>query len=380
MATKITLGGGMLFSSWRNLAHEKKRIILATALVILLAYVIIIYFSASAMFKDRAISDERHVARMSATGVEPGRTPPDVLPEKGDHVTVKIGTYVENIDSLSIRDNMWNVIFYVWFSWKGDAKLDPGGKLDVVDGMINKKELLDDYHDANGTNYQRYCINAKIIKFFDTVRVPIEDHMLNIYIEDGTRDGTKMRYVADETSNISSRLNIPGFKITGASNVVKTHTYKSPHGDPRLSAENKKVFSQYIAAIKIVRVDLGFYFKIFLYLFAALLLTLASLFIKSSDASPRFSLPTAAYFGAVANSYMANALLPPSGVFGLVDYVSGIGLFTIFITIAASLVSNYYSTRKDDEEMSFVLDRVIFLVVGLPCVAANIFIPWVARG
>ena len=229
-------------------------------------------------------------------------------------------------------------------------------------------------------NYQRYRVSAKIVKFFDTARVPIENHMLNIYVEDGARDGTLLRFAADASSNICSRVNIPGFRITGTSNVVKTHTYRSSYGDPRVSPDTKKVFSQYISAVEISRLDYGFYLKIFLSLFAALALTLSSFFIKPSDIGPRFALPTGAYFGAVANSYVANSILPPSGAFGLVDHVAGIGLFTIFLSIALSLVSHYLFVHKGEKELSIVLDRVMFMVVGLCCLLANIIVPLCARG
>ncbi|MBF0457802.1 MAG: hypothetical protein HQK99_07900 [Nitrospirae bacterium] len=365
--------------AWDGLTREKKSLVITYALIILGVYVLVIVYSASAMYRNRMMSDMKHTLRMNPTAAEPGRTPPDPLPDTNSHVTVTLGTYIDDIDSLSIKDSVWSANFYIWYKWQGDAKLDPGGKLVLVDGVINKKELLEDYHDAGGINYQRYRISAKIIKFFDTARVPIEDHMLNIYVEDGSRDGTKLRFVADETSNISSRLNIPGFRITSAGNVVKTHTYKSSYGDPRISPDTRKVFSQYIAAIQIRRIDFGFYFKIFLSLFAASLLTLSSFFIKASDVGPRFALPTGAYFGAVANTYLANSLIPSSGSFGLVDHIGGIGLFTIFISIAVSMLSNYY-TRKEEKELSVALDRIMFWVVGVCCISANIIVPWCARG
>ncbi|MCG6553877.1 MAG: hypothetical protein L7F77_16255 [Candidatus Magnetominusculus sp. LBB02] len=369
----------MMFSALKELAAQKKRLVFMYALVILIVYVAVIFYSASAMLYNRQMSDKKHALRMNPTAAEPGKTPPDPLPDTTGYAAVKVGTYIDNIDTLSIKDSVWSANFYIWFSWQGDAKLDPGGKVVLVDGVINKKDLLEDYHGQDGINYQRYRISAKIIKFFDTARVPIEDHMLNIYVEDGSRDGTRLRYVADGTSNISSRLSIPGFKITGHSNVIKTHTYKSSYGDPRVSADTKKVFSQYIAAVQIKRVDFGFYFKIFLSLFAASLLTLSSFFIKASDVGPRFALPTGAYFGAVANTYLANSLIPSSGAFGLVDHIGGIGLFTIFVSIAVSMLSNYY-TRIDEKTMSLALDRVMFWVVGLSCIAANIIVPWCARG
>lgn len=368
----------MFMSTWQNLAAEKKRKVVVSSLVILGIYLLVISISATTMYRDRALSNAKHALRMNPVAAEPGRTPPDPLPDRGEHVSVKVGTYIDEIDNLSIRDSMWNVNFYVWFGWTGDAKLDPGGKFLIVDGVINKKELMEEYHDAAG-NYQRYRVSAKIIKYFDTSRVPVEDHMLNIYIEDGVRDGTRLRYVADEASNVSSRVTIPGFRITGASNVVKTHTYRSSYGDPKLPPEARKVFSQYIAAVQIKRIDFGFFLKVFIGLYAGLLLTLSSFFVKASDVGPRFGLPTGAYFGAVANSYIANGLLPSSGTFGLIDHVAGVGLLTIFISIAMALLSNYFS-RKDDKDLSFVLDRTMFWVVALCCAAANVTIPLCAAG
>ena len=368
-----------MLSSWRELAWDKQKFVLGCAVGVIIVYIIAIYFSAVAMLKNKSQAQVNHTARMNSMAFETGKTPPDTLPDEGNYTNVTVGTYFEDIDNLSIKDSLWSANFYVWFAWKGDQALDPGGKFIVVDGAITKKEVMEEYHGEDGTNYQRFRVSAKMIKFFDTYRVPIENHMLNIYLEDGGRDGTKLRFLADKNSNYSSRLSIPGYRITAVDNVVKNHTYKSSYGDPRVAPDARKTFSQYIAGLSITRLDYGFYFKIFLSLFAALALTLSSFFIKASDVAPRFALPTGAYFGAVANSYVANSILPPSGTFGLVDYVAGLGLFTIFLSIALSLVS-VNLLKRDEKVESHVFDRVMFVAVGIGCVAANIIIPLCARG
>jgi hypothetical protein len=113
----------------------------------------------------------------------------------------------------------------------------------IVDGQINKKEHLEAFATPESVNYQKYKSSARILKFFDTTRVPLESHMLNIYIEDGARDATKLRYVADTTSAISSRVKTPGYMILGARNVVRAHTYRSNYGDPH-TGEGRKTYSQ----------------------------------------------------------------------------------------------------------------------------------------
>lgn len=370
----------MFFATWRGLDPSKRKFVVVSTAVLLVIYAVVICASVFAMWGNREASERNHIARMSPTGIEKGHTPPEPLPETGNFVNVKVGTYIDNIDTFSIRDSSWSANFYVWFSWTGPKSLDPGGKLVVVDGTITKKDLLEEYHGDNDIHYQKYRVSAKFLKFFDTSRVPVESHLLNIFLEDGSRDGTLLRYVADPSSNISSRVSIPGYKILGQSNVVKPHSYRTSYGDPRLAPNDKKTYTQYVAGVSITRADMGVYIKIFLSLFAALALALSNFFVKPSDVGPRFSLPAAAYFGAVANSYVANSILPPSGSFGLVDYVVGVGLGTIFLTIALALVSNYIFVKKDDKALALVLDRVMFVTLTVCCVLANIVIPWSAMG
>jgi len=203
--------------------------------------------------------------------------------------------------------------------------------------------------------------------------------MLNIYVEDGARDISQIRYITDNSSSISSRVTVPGYKVTSNNNAIKNHAYKSSFGDPRISGTNRSVYSQYVHGIQISRMDFGFYFKIFISLIAALMLTFASFFIKV-DIAPRFALPTGAYFGAVANTSLHNSLLPSSGAFGLIDIITGIGLFTIFLSIALSIYSYYLFVYNNEKALSNLFDRIILLVLSTCCIIANIVIPLIARG
>jgi hypothetical protein len=117
------------------------------------------------------------------------------------------------------------------------------------------------------------------------------------------------------------------------------------------------------------------YLKIFLSLFAALALALSNFFVKPSDVGPRFSLPSATYFGAVANS-----ILPPSGEFGLVDYVAGFGVGTIFLTIALSWLPNYLFVKRNEQALALTLDRMMFFVMAICVVVTNILLPMSTMG
>jgi hypothetical protein len=364
---------GAVRAPQKRLDAFQRRFVLAAIAIVLILYSGALFATVSSLVRYRASDLKLQQARMSATGVEPGSTPPDHVPASGDFVTVTIGTYIDTITGFSIRESNWSAEFYAWFKWVGRADLDPGRTLVLVDGNITNKHLLADYHSPDGVNYQRYRIAAKFQKMFTTGTVPLDRPMLNIYIEDGQRDVAALRYVVDPQSNVSSRARIAGYAVTNHSYIVKAHTYRSCYGDPRRPADDRTTFSQYIAGITLHTTGLGVYFKIFLCLYAALAFALAAFFIHP-DMSPRFSLPAGSYFGVVANSYIINAILPPSNTFGLVDVVITFGLGTIFLTVLLSLISKYLYNRGE-AAFARALDRAMFYTVTVCALAANIAIP-----
>ncbi len=358
-----------------DLPQRQQKFIKIWITVVAIIFVALGFLSLNIIAGEKQTANRNHLLRMAPGTVEPGKTPPDPLPTNTNFTAVNIGTYLDGIEIVSIKDSYWTATFYIWFRWKGDKSLDPGKSFRLVDAKIEKKDLQDSYASPDGVNYQCYKVVAKMTKFFNTTRVPLDDHMLNIYIEDTSRDVSQLRYVTDSGTNISSRVKVPGYTVTGFSNVVKPHTYKTTYGDPRMQEGKHTTYSEYNFAVTIKRAGLGVYIKLFIGLFAGVILTLGSFFIRPSDTGPRFGLPSAAYFGAVANTYMVNSMMPSSGQFGLADLVTGIGLFTISLCVGATLMSGYYFLRRDEKEFSKHLDSVSWVVIGIGYTAVNIVLP-----
>jgi hypothetical protein len=279
-------------------------------------------------------------------------------------VAVTTGIYLDGIESFSIKDSSWGSTFYVWFRWKGNQSLDPGKTFQLVDAKIDKKELQDSFTDKDGTNYQCYKIVAKMMKFFNTAYLPLDEHTLNIQIEDAASDSSKLVYIPDQSSNIATDIQVPSFNILGFKQTVTTNIYPTTYGDPRLKKGDYSAYSQYSYDIRIKRNGLGFFFKLFLGMFAGVALALASFFIRPSEMAPRIGLPSAAYFGAIGNMYMVSSITPPSGQFDLTDLVTGIGFLTITLCVAATLFSSFYYLRKDQKQFSWAIDLVSFTCFG----------------
>ena len=362
-----------------GLAPRKRLLLLGWGCLIALIYLGIGTTGYSVIRGERSAAAQGHHLRMGYGLAEPGQTPPDPIPETGTFVPVSIGLYLDGVEAISIRDSFWTPTFYLWFRWSGDKALNPGGNFRIVDGSVTRKELQDEYYGADGTNYQRYRVSARMTKFFNTTRVPRDSHQLNIYVEDSRYDATRLRYVADPGTSISSRVRVPGYDVSRtAEQVAKTHTYRTAYGDPRAEGAERRTFSMYTYGVDIARTGMGVYFKVFIGLFAGMALCLTSFNLRASDAGPRFSMVAGAYFGAVANSYLVGSLIPSSGQFGLVEYVSFLGLFTIFFSLVATMLSIYVWNIREDRPLSRAFDRVTLCVAGVGYVAVNVALPLAA--
>ena len=358
-----------------GLPPGKRLFLLGWAVLIALIYLGIGATAVQVIGGERMAAEESHLQRMTAGLVERGQTPPDRLPETGAFVPVTTGLYLDGIDTMSIRDSFWTPTFYVWFRWNGDRALNPGANFRLVDASITRKDVQDEYYGADGTNYQRYRVTARITKFFNTTRVPRDSHQLNIYMEDARLDASQLRYVADPATGISSRVRVSGYTVAHpAQQVAKTHTYRTSYGDPR-AGEGNRTFSMYTLGVDIARTGMGVYFKVFIGLFAGMALCFASFGLRASDAGPRFSMVAGSYFGAVANSYLAGSLIPSSGQFGLVEYVTFLGLFTIFFSLVATIASIYLWSIRGDKDLSRAFDRVTVGLASFGYVAVNIALP-----
>lgn len=357
-----------------ELSPQRRGFIRGWIIFIALSYLALGTLAISTVEGEKRTANRNHALRLDPSAAEPDKTAPEPFPANTDFTRVQVGIYLDGIDALSIKDSSWMGTFYIWFRWKGNKSLDPGKTFRLVDAGVEKKDLQDSYTGEDGTNYQCFKVVARITKFFNTTRVPLDDHMLNIYVEDA-RDASQLRYVADPSSNVSSRVKVPGYSITGFGHVVKPHTYKTAYGDPRAAEGKHATFSEYNFAVSIKRSGVAVYVKLFIGLFAGVLLAFGSFFIRPSDAGPRFGIPSAAYFGVMANTYLVYSMLPPSGQFGLADYVTGIALFTISLCVASSLMSGYFFLRRDEKEMSRRLDQASWISIGIAFLIVNVALP-----
>jgi hypothetical protein len=327
---------------------------------------------------NRTTAATRHAARVDPAADDAGVTTADrTLPPDAKPTEVLAGIYIDRILELSVKQVGWIVEFYLWFRWRGSEPKSLEG-FSVVDGTADSSELEVD-ETINGERYQRFRVVAKITKFFDVSRFPCDDHLLTIAIEHPAHQRHEVLFVADkENSSVSSRVNVPAYHLQPAVVLEKPHSYKTTRGDPRLPPGTKSTYSQLRMGIGIERQGWGLFFKMFQFLFVAVLLAHLALFIRPIEVDPRFGLGVGGLFAAVANAYVISTLVPDTGVLALADVINGVGIATILLTVVQSTISLWIFSVRGDEELSRIFDRVSFFVM-LPCYfLLNLALPWSA--
>jgi hypothetical protein len=332
---------------------------------------------------NRQAASERHRARMDPTKNDAVFTKLELTPPAGhEHdppaMRVNTGAYVTRIPKHSIVDSSWNVDFYIWFSWEGTA-LNPGETFKIVSGEISSKALMRRTDDGD-KHYALYRVNAEITKTFDTARFPRDEHVLTLVIEDQSLQYYQMVYTTNGAlSELSSRVDIPGYAVTRKETVVKPHTYKTSMGDPALPADYKATYSDFVLAITISRPTWGVFSKMFLPMYLAVLLALVALLVRGPG--ERLGLTSTALFVAVINGWTINAMIPDTGTTTLADVISILGYVVIGQTILQSIFYHrYFADPAKDEHAALLFDRSSLVLVAIQAVVLNIGVLRAASG
>ncbi len=358
------------YSKNNQLTPKGRKFIRYWSIAIIVVFLIVGSYMAGIVYSDKQADISKHIERMNPNITEPVLTSGEMNSINNNTPTKVItGLYIDKIDDISLSDSKWTTDFYIWFRWNG-SNVNPGENFQVIDGNIEKKELKDNY--TNGSqHYQIYYVRANIKKFFDVLRFPVDNHVLTLDIEDEQLEKSDMVYVVDDNaSQISSRVQIPGYEIDKMGVIEKTHFYKSNFGDPRLNS-NTTAFSQLRAGIEISRPDIGFYFRIFIGLFVAVGAALLALLIRPNNAETRFVLGSGALFVAIANTIITSELIPKTGVMTLADMVNDLGLILILMTLIESTISIYLYQKKDEDLLSKKMDMITLIILFFAYIIIN---------
>jgi hypothetical protein len=299
-------------------------------------------YTISSFIKDMATNVSKNMKDIMDPKVpDSGKTASESFSVPTNSKKVIIGTYLERIEDLNIKESYWTYEFYLWFKWNpneidflGEKSLAHQNELPftVINGEILKTDLVDRYTDSiNKVEYIQYYVKAKSTQFFDVSLYPIDQHNLIIPIEHKWIDRKNLYFEPDtKDSKVSSRVMVNGYeKDNSVKMIEKPHAYKSARGNPKFSSDYKVDFSQYRMAVRIYKGGISVILKLFLILYIAVLVTFIAPFAPDPS---RYTV--GALFTAAGGSYILASKLPSTNVFSLAEIINAFCIVLIVAMIA----------------------------------------------
>jgi hypothetical protein len=285
-------------------------------------------------------------ATLSAQETAPEEAPADVtdsslanvLVDRPEGVTeVQAGAYVLRMRNVSPRDGSFDVDAWLWFRWDGDD-IRPDLTFEFANGLITERTEsqveLDD-----GLNYATMRVQATIFHDFDVRRYPMDNHIIELQIEDSFWDESTLVYVADtEATALDPQVAVPGWDTSLVPPTVTAHTYATSYGLRSAEGEHA-TYSRLLIPVSLERTSYSVLFKSFWVSFLAVVLGLLAFLVKADDLDARFGMGVGSIFAASANAFILSDTLPATNFITLAEQINLIAVGVIFSTVFISIWS-----------------------------------------
>ncbi|HEY0189830.1 MAG TPA: hypothetical protein VGC42_01830, partial [Kofleriaceae bacterium] len=216
----------------------------------------------------------------------------------------------------------------------------------------------------NGQNYASCRVLATVTKFWDLRRFPLDDHTLELAIEDSERDTRTAIYEPDvENATVSPELQVSGWTVTGSRSGARIQTYHTNYGDTSLAHNRESTYARYVFEIDVVRPGYGRFLKVFFGLFIAVLISWCAFHVRPKESSPRVSLGVGATFAAAAVTVAINNSLPDTNDVTMADKLIMLTLGIIVASVAETILALALVARGKDA-VQRRLDRIC--AIGFP--------------
>jgi hypothetical protein len=155
--------------------------------------------------------------------------------------------------------------------------------------------------------------------------------------------------------------------------IISTGTkiYETAFGDESF-AKPRTEYSSFRTRLVIRRDASGLFWKMFLGMYLAFLISYTCFYIHPDSIDSRFGLTVGSLFAVIGNKYIVDSSLPESTSFTLVDTLHGLTLFCIFtVTACAAYSLNLVKRNKLEKAKRF--DMVVAQIILLAYVLLNIW-------
>lgn len=284
-------------------------------------------------------------------------TPPD---------TALVGLYVTALYDLDMAHKGFNIDFWLWFNFRKDS-LKPMETVEIA----NAKEFsfsLPDTEKEGELNWACHKCKALIKKDWNLRHFPFDKQSLEVRVEDAILDRTQLVYLPDVAhTNYDRTIVLDEWIIRDFYIKPDDHVYATNFGNPTL--DSSSTYPAVTAVFEIHRDGMGLFFKLFVGVFVAYLISLL-VFFMGPENPERFGLIVGALFAGVANKYIVDSLMPSTAMLTLPDKIHNVTFAYIILHLALTVVAHRLAVNRRMKHGWWV-DRIAFLTSLASYIAIN---------
>ena len=287
--------------------------------------------------------------------------------------TVYIGIYITSIHDIDFKQKEFATSFWLWMRYRNRA-------FNFIDNLEipSAKSVERPFYTIDSSGEMVYLQMKLQCIMKDSWRItnfPFDVQKLRMSFENSQFDLNSMVFVPDTAGeHFDRRFTLRGWKIDSCIVASGKKTYETAFG---LSTDGKQVseYSAFRVRLSLTRDAGGLFWKMFLGMYVAFLISFICFYIHVDSMDSRFGLGVGSLFAVVGNKYIIDSSLPESSSFTLVDTLHGLTLLVIIVVIAANAFSlRLIKNDKLDEAVKF--DKRTALVVLILYVLLNMWFIW----
>ena len=289
-------------------------------------------------------------------------------------VQVSVGTYVERLDSVDIKNSKFTVTFRCWFNWEGHPELDMEGNFHIYKGTV-RQAVKQEEHRENGKNYQLFTVTADVSKEFSTKRFPLGSYQLRLYLQPVDTIETIV-FVPDLAgSGINSELGVAGFALCRSDHALFLYRQRANADGAYFKGSGTKTYSEFLTAMELRRDSIGLYLKCTIALLGTSFWALIVLFLCSHHRVDSLGMMPAILIGTVTNLMIGANLVPDALHTGLLEFINLWGIYTVLLSAVLVIVINRIRSQHGDEAFAEFFGKIMFYTVLITTIAGHLILP-----
>lgn len=253
--------------------------------------------------------------------------------------TVHVGIYITSIHDIDFKEKEYVITFWLWLKYRNPA-FDFINNLEIPQAKSMEKSfsVIDSSRERIYMQMKLQCVMK------DSWRIsnfPFDEQKLRLSIENSQFDATSLVFVPDTAGDhFDKRFTLRGWNIDSCIITTGKRVYETAFGLEDAVSQRSE-YSNFRVRLSIRRNAGGLFWKMFLGMYLAFLISFICFFIHADGMDSRFGLSVGSLFAVVGNKYIIDSSLPESSSFTLVDTLHGITLAFILIGVMA----NAYALR-----------------------------------